>query len=66
MVDEADVANDELERQLEKTLKSVDTKIPTNDTNKCIWCGEPIQESDNRRWCSIECRNDHELYANKV
>lgn len=66
MADEADIANDELERQLDRTLKSVNTKIPTNDTHKCIWCGDAIVKDDGRRWCSVECRNEHELYANKL
>ena len=66
MADEADLANDELEKQLKRTLDSIDTKIPTNDTGKCIWCDSPIKEKDGRRWCSIECRDEHQLYANKL
>ena len=66
MADEADIANDELERQLNTTLKYINTDIPTNDTKECIWCGESIKQDDGRRWCSIECRNEHEFYANKL
>lgn len=66
MADDVDIANEELEKQLEETLKTFNTEIPTNDTNKCIWCGGPIQERDNRRWCSVECRNDQEIHAKKV
>ena len=66
MADEADLANDELEKQLKRTLESIDTKIPTNDTGKCIWCDSSIKEKDGRRWCSIECRDEHQLYANKL
>lgn len=65
MADEADIANDELERQLNTTLKYLKTDIPTNDTGKCVWCEEPIK-NDGRRWCSKECRDEHELYANKL
>lgn len=66
MADEADMANDEVERHLERTLKAVNTEIPTNDSDACIWCGETIKEKDGRRWCSVDCRNEHELYANKL
>ena len=66
MADEADMANDDIERQLNTTLKYLKTDIPTNDTKECIWCGEPIKENDGRRWCCVDCRNEHELYANKL
>ena len=38
MGDEADVANDEVQRQLDATLKSVNTEVPDNETGRCIWC----------------------------
>lgn len=66
MADEADLANDELERQLNATLSNVNTDTPENDTGKCIWCDSPIKEKDGRRWCSIECRDEHQWYANKL
>ena len=66
MADEADIANDEIERQLKVTMQSINTNVPENDSGKCIWCDTPIKEKDTRRWCSIECRNEHELYANKL
>lgn len=66
MADEVDLANDELEKQLKRTLDSVDTEVPKNETGRCIWCEAPIKEKDGRRWCSQECRDEHELYANKL
>ena len=66
MADEADLANEELEQQLKRTLDSVNTEIPTNDTHKCIWCGNAIKQKDGRRWCSTECRDEHDLFANKL
>ena len=64
MGDEADVANDEVQRQLDATLKSVNTEVPDNETGRCIWCEAKVK--DNRRWCSVECRNEHEHYARKL
>ena len=64
MSDEIDRANDEVLNRLEETLKSVDTNIIENKTGKCLWCEEPVK--DKRRWCSAECRADHQLYANKL
>ena len=64
MADEIDIANDEVQKQLNATLKSVDISIEENNTGKCIWCGKPVK--DKRRWCSAECRDEHTLYANKL
>ena len=64
MSDEIDDANDELQKQIDATLSNVNTEVPDNDTGKCIWCEEPVK--DNRRWCSVECRNEHEHYARKI
>ena len=66
MADEIDMANDEVQRHLDVALKSLKTEVPTNDTHKCIWCGNDIQQDDGRRWCSIECRDEHDLFANKL
>jgi hypothetical protein len=65
MADEADVANDHIQKTLDLTMRSINTDVPKNDTGECIWCNEPI-EDDGRRWCSTECRNEHQLYANKI
>mgnify|MGYP003680155125 FL=1 len=66
MADEADVANDHVQKTLDLTMRSVNTNVPKNDTGECIWCGSAIKEKDGRRWCSLECRQDHQLYANKI
>ena len=65
MADEADVANDHVQKTLDLTMRSINTDVPKNDTGECIWCSEPIKD-DGRRWCSTECRNEHQLYANKI
>ena len=64
MSDEADKANDEVQKQLEATLKSVNTEVPENESGKCLWCEKTL--SDKRRWCSPICRNEHEYYASKL
>lgn len=66
MVDDVDKASDEIEKRLEACMRTVNTTVPTNDTNKCIWCDECIKEKDGRRWCSADCRDEHTLYANKL
>ena len=64
LADEIDNANDEMQKRLNETLKSVDTSVPKNRTRKCVWCGETVK--DTRRWCSAPCRDEHTLYANKI
>jgi hypothetical protein len=53
MADEADVANDHVQKTLDLTMRSVNTNVPKNDTGECIWCGSAIKEKDERRWCSV-------------
>ena len=63
LADEIDMANDEIEARLKFTLKTVDTSVENNNSGKCIWCEKKIK--DKRRWCSVYCRDEHTLYANK-
>jgi len=65
MADEADVANDHIQKTLDLTMKSVNTEVPENDTGVCIWC-DGLVKDDGRRWCSAVCRDEHQLYANKI
>jgi|TARA_B110000908_G_scaffold171098_1_gene232687 hypothetical protein len=64
MSDEIDDANEELQKQLDATLSTVNTEVPDNETGQCIWCETKVK--DIRRWCSVECRNEHEHYARKI
>jgi hypothetical protein len=64
LADEIDIANDDVQKKLDATLKTIDTNITKNNTGKCIWCGKEVK--DKRRWCSAECRDEHTLYANKI
>ena len=57
------MANDEIEARLKFTLKTVDNSVENNNSGKCIWCEKKIE--DKRRWCSVHCRDEHTLYANK-
>ena len=59
MADEADVANDHVQKTLDLTMRSINTEVPKNDTGECIWCGSAIKEKDERRWCSVVCRDEH-------
>jgi len=64
MSDDLDNADKESRLMLEATLSNVDTEVPDNNTGRCIWCEAKVK--DNRRWCSIECRDEHTKYANKL
>ena len=64
MSDDFDNADKETRLMLEATLSNVDTEVPDNNTGRCIWCETKVK--DNRRWCSIECRDEHTKYANKL
>ena len=65
MSDEIDDANDELQKQIEATLSNVNIEVPDNDTGTCIWCEDaPVKGTE--RWCSTECRDEHEHYARKL
>ena len=66
MADEADIANDHVQKTLDLTMRTINTKVPENDKRICIWCEGKIKEKDGRRWCSLECRQDHQLYANNI
>lgn len=61
MADEIDKANDQMEKAMALTMKTINTDIKENDTGECIWCGEPVK--DKRRWCSIECRDEQERHS---
>lgn len=58
--DEIDIANDQVQKALDATMRTVDTKIGENDTGECLWCKEPVK--DKRRWCSVDCRDEYERY----
>ena len=57
MADEIDIANDDIQKKLDASLKTVNTSIEENDTGKCIWCG--VEVKDKRRWCNSQCRDEH-------
>lgn len=61
MADEIDIANEQVQKALDATMRTLDTKVKENDTGLCVWCGEPVP--DKRRWCSAECRDEQERYS---
>lgn len=65
MSDEIDAANDLVLKMIDAGIRQAQGNINThNDTGVCIWCGEAVH--DNRRWCSADCRNDHEKFNGGV
>ena len=61
MADEIDMANDQVQKALDMTMKTINTTIDENTTGLCLWCGESVK--DKRRWCSVECRDEHERHS---
>ena len=61
MADDIDVANEQVQKALDATMKTIQTKIEDNNTGKCIWCGDAVP--DKRRWCSVECRDEQERHS---
>jgi|TARA_R110002126_G_scaffold29217_1_gene96738 hypothetical protein len=57
MADEIDIANDDIQKKLDASLKTVNTSIEENDTGRCYWCG--VEVKDKRRWCNSQCRDEH-------
>ena len=60
MADEIDQANDQVQKALDMTMRTINTTVEENNTGKCTWCGEPVK--DKRRWCSVECRDEQERH----
>ena len=60
MADELDIANDQVQKSLDMTMRTINVEIKENDTGRCLWCGEPVK--DKRRWCSIDCRDEQERF----
>jgi hypothetical protein len=60
--DDIDVANEYAQKIVDVGIANAHAKAetPTNDTGECIWCSNPVK--DTRRWCSVECRNEHERH----
>lgn len=57
MPDEADLANDHLERELEQRILDVQRSKPLPPSTDCLNCGEPVSL---KRYCSKECAEDDE------
>lgn len=55
MSDEADVANDNIERDINVARRVLASKQPeAYFTGECLHCGEEVKEP--RRWCDADCR----------
>jgi len=62
MVDEIDMANEQVQKALDMTMRTINTTVEQNDTGHCLWCEAKIKQKDKRRWCSVECRDEYERY----
>ena len=60
--DDIDVANEYAQKVVDVAIANAHARAetPTNDTGKCLWCSNSVK--DTRRWCSVECRNEHERH----
>ena len=63
MTDEIDIANDQVQKALDMTMRTINTEVKENDTGHCLWCGEDINKKYTRRWCSVECRDEQERHS---
>lgn len=60
MADEADAANDVMQRTLEATLRTVRTGLEVEESGVCLLacCTMPLPKG--RRWCDADCRDQWE------
>lgn len=54
LMDEADIANDRAEVDLQRALQVRRPEGPLA-TGACLWCSEPVPQGF--RWCNRECRD---------
>ena len=57
MSDEADDANDHIEREMAQRILAARRVRPAPKSTHCLNCGEPIKAG---RYCGIECKEDDE------
>ena len=57
-MDEADLANDHLQRELEQRILDVQRAKPLPPSTECLNCGETVTLG--RRYCSKDCAEDDE------
>jgi hypothetical protein len=65
MTDEIDMANEQVQKALDMTMRTINTTVEQNDTGHCLWCETKIIQKDKRRWCSVECRDENQKYERK-
>jgi hypothetical protein len=55
MTDEIDMANEQVQKALDMTMRTINTTVEQNDTGHCLWCGETkIKQKDNTQM--VQCR----------
>lgn len=55
-MDEADKAQQQVEKALQVVLSHVDTRPTVLATGYCLNCAEPLHPP--QRWCDAACRDD--------
>lgn len=64
MADIADIANDQIEKQIETTLRFRPAAEIPKGTGECLYCCDPLPFA--QRWCDAECRDDWEKEQRKA
>lgn len=60
MADDADIAAEQLEREMKQLLKARRAVGP-EPTGECLWCAAPLAHP--LRWCDVGWRDDWERHA---
>ncbi len=63
-MDEADLAQTEIDHRLRGCIAVAAQSEPVPDTGECLNCGEPL--APGRRWCDAGCRDDWVRFAGRM
>ena len=64
LTDTADIAEQEIQRELDRALNLHNNKKRMQPNGKCWDCGSLIE--DNLLFCDKECRDEYEWYNGKI
>ena len=63
MPDDADMANDHIEKELVQRIAAARRTQPIGQPTSCMNCGEPIQLG---RYCDTSCRDDYDVRSRNL
>ena len=46
MADEIDMANEQVQKALDMTMRTINTRVEQNDTGHCLWCEAKIKQKE--------------------